>query len=217
MLVLDVGTSMLKACVVDAHGEFVSSATRRWSCTGQEGISAGLAFQPEQLAEEMLCLGSEALERAGRVADGIIVSTQRLGFVFLDEGGVPLPRREGCWLPVPVEYKRGSSKQIDADRLQLCGQGLCLEEMLCCQVPKGYLYYGETRRREEVLFTEELRKQTKAMLREMHGLYERRHTPKVKPTKSCNACSLKDLCLPKLCTRLSAKDYLNARLEEENR
>ena len=135
----------------------------------------------------------------------------------LDEGGVPLPRREGCWLPVPVEYKRGSSKQIDADRLQLCGQGLCLEEMLCCQVPKGYLYYGETRRRDEVLFTEELRKQTKAMLREMHGLYERRHTPKVKPTKSCNACSLKDLCLPKLCTRLSAKDYLNARLEEENR
>lgn len=90
VLVLDVGTSMLKACVVDAHGEFVSSATRRWSCTAQEGISAGLAFQPEQLAEEMLCLGSEALERAGRVADGIIVSTQRLGFVFLDEGGVPI-------------------------------------------------------------------------------------------------------------------------------
>ena len=146
-----------------------------------------------------------------------MVKEDAYGYRIYIKSGVPLPRREGCWLPVPVEYKRGSSKQIDADRLQLCGQGLCLEEMLCCQVPKGYLYYGETRRREEVLFTEELRKQTKAMLREMHGLYERRHTPKVKPTKSCNACSLKDLCLPKLCTRLSAKDYLNARLEEENR
>ena len=65
VLVLDVGTSMLKACVVDAHGEFVSSATRRWSCTAQEGISAGLAFQPEQLAEEMLCLGSEAASQTG--------------------------------------------------------------------------------------------------------------------------------------------------------
>lgn len=132
-----------------------------------------------------------------------------------NEGGVALPRREGLWRPVPVEYKRGSSKSIDADRLQLCGQGLCLEEMLCCQVPKGYLFYGETRRREEVLFTEELRRQTKAMLLEMHGLYERRHTPKVKPSKSCNACSLKELCLPKLCTKLSAKDYLNARMKEE--
>ena len=129
--------------------------------------------------------------------------------------GVPLAHHRGTWLPVPVEYKRGSSKEIDADRLQLCGQGMCLEEMLACEIPQGYLFYGETRRREEVPFTPELREQVRAMLKEMHGYFGRRYTPKVKPSKSCNACSLKDVCLPKLCGKLSAKAYIESSLQGE--
>lgn len=129
--------------------------------------------------------------------------------------GVPLFHHRGTWLPTPVEYKRGSTKQTDADRLQLCGQGMCLEEMLACDVPKGYLFYGETRRREEVLFTEALRNQVREMLLEMHSYYSRRYTPKVKTSKSCNACSLKELCLPKLCGRRSAKTYIESNLQGE--
>ena len=34
---------------------------------------------------------------------------------------------------------------------------MCLEEMLCCAVPRGALYYGETRRRVIVDLTEALR------------------------------------------------------------
>lgn len=49
-----------------------------------------------------------------------------------DPSGVPIVGREGLWLPTPVEYKRGRSKVIDADRLQLCAEAICLEEMLCC-------------------------------------------------------------------------------------
>lgn len=129
--------------------------------------------------------------------------------------GISLPGREGLWQPYPVEYKRGSPKTTDADRLQLCTQGMCLEEMLCCEIPEGALFYGETRRREVVPFPPELREQVCATLTEMHALYTRKYTPKVKPSKSCNACSLRDLCLSKLSRKKSVAEYLRAGMEEE--
>lgn len=128
--------------------------------------------------------------------------------------GVPLQGREGLWWPYPVEYKRGKPKEHDADELQLCAQTICLEEMLCCAVPEGALYYGEPRRRTVVSFTPELREQVRESVEEMHRLYQRRYTPKVKPSKACNACSLKDLCLPKLMGRKNVSDYLAAAVEE---
>ena len=128
--------------------------------------------------------------------------------------GVPLAGEEGRWLPFPVEYKRGRPKPHQADELQLCAQAMCLEEMLCCAVPEGALYYGEPRRRTVVPFTPELRGQVQDNLKEMHELYKRRHTPKVKPSKACNACSLKVLCLPKLMGRKRVADYLAAAMEE---
>ncbi|ADU26218.1 CRISPR-associated protein Cas4 [Ethanoligenens harbinense] len=129
--------------------------------------------------------------------------------------GVPLFGREGKWLPVPVEYKRGSPKENDADRLQLCAQAMCLEEMLVCDsIPQAYLYYGETARRSVVALDDDLRQRVRAISDEMHELYRRQYTPRVKPTRSCNACSLKELCLPKLQRVGSAAAYLRKRLEE---
>lgn len=133
---------------------------------------------------------------------------------YRDPAGVPLQNREGLWRPYPVEYKRGRPKEHDADALQLCGQAMCLEEMLCCAIPEGALYYGEPRRRTTVPFTSELRGQVRDSLTEMHALYQRRHTPGVKPSKACNACSLKELCLPKLMRRKKVADYLAAAMEE---
>ena len=130
-------------------------------------------------------------------------------------GGVKLAEKEGLWLPYPVEYKHGEPKNGDCDAVQLCGQAMCLEEMLCCDIPEGALFYGQTRRRQVVSFTAELREQVKAALSEMHALYERGHTPKVKPSKSCNACSLKELCLPVLCKSKSVAAYLRTGMEEE--
>lgn len=54
--------------------------------------------------------------------------------------GIPLKGREGLWQPYPVEYKRGQPKENTADALQLCGQAMCLEEMLCCEIPRGALW-----------------------------------------------------------------------------
>ena len=128
--------------------------------------------------------------------------------------GIPLPNRDGLWQPYPVEYKRGKPKDGDADVLQLCGQAMCLEHMLCCDIPEGALYYGEIRRREQVAFTPALRSQVKELLLQMHELYRRGYTPKVKPTKSCNACSLKDLCLPRLLKSRSVSAYLKSAMED---
>ena len=128
--------------------------------------------------------------------------------------GVPLQGEEGLWLPFPVEYKRGKPKPHQADELQLCAQAMCLEEMLCCPVPEGALFYGEPRRRTPVAFTEALRQQVRADTEEMHQLYRRGHTPKAKPGKGCSACSLKDLCLPRLARREPVAGYLDQAMEE---
>lgn len=130
--------------------------------------------------------------------------------------GIPLTGRKGTWLPVPVEYKRGRPKEHDADRLQLCGEAMCLEEMLCCPpIPRGYLYYGEIARREEVLLDEALRDTVRRMLLEMHALFKRQYTPMVKPNKGCNACSMKEVCLPKLYKNHSAAGWIDQKLTED--
>ena len=49
---------------------------------------------------------------------------------------------------------------------------------------------------------------------EMHRLYRAGHTPRVKPTKSCNACSLKELCLPRLYRTDSVSAYLRGSMED---
>ena len=130
--------------------------------------------------------------------------------------GIPLKGKEGVWQPYPVEYKRGRPKEDTADTLQLCCQAMCLEEMLCCEIRGGALYYGETRRRQRILFTQEVRQEVQTLLAEMHALYDRGWTPKVKPTKACNACSLKELCLPKLMRKRSVAAYLRQNLEGES-
>ena len=128
--------------------------------------------------------------------------------------GVPLQGDEGLWQPYPVEYKRGKPKSHQADELQLCAQAMCLEEMLCCSIPEGALFYGEPRRRTVVFFTPELRETVRRDSDEMHQLYHRGHTPKAKPSKSCSACSLKELCLPQLVRRESVQTYLRRAMEE---
>ena len=122
--------------------------------------------------------------------------------------GITLPDYEGSWSVCPVEYKKGEGKDGPEDRLQLCAQAMCLEEMLVTEIPKGYLFYGTTRRREEVYFTEELRDEVRQITEEMHQLFARGYTPKTKYSVRCKACSLADLCLPKLQKNKSVSGYI---------
>lgn len=131
-----------------------------------------------------------------------------------DDEGIELSGYDGMWSVYPVEYKRGEPKLHNADELQLCAQAMCLEEMLMCNIEEGSLFYGETRRRERVLFTQELRQRVRAMFQEMHGYMDRGYTPSAHPDKGCNACSLKELCLPRLHRGGSVKDYMRRHMEE---
>ena len=124
-----------------------------------------------------------------------------------DNKGASLYGHEGTFDIYPVEYKRGKAKKGNEDIFQLCAQALCLEELFSCQIPEGALYYAETKRREKVLFTEDLRAEVKKTILEMHEYYRKRTTPKVKTTRKCKSCSLKEICLPLLCKRISVKEY----------
>lgn len=127
--------------------------------------------------------------------------------------GISINRYSGLWLPIPVEYKRGHSKQIDADRLQLCAQALALEEMLVCKIEYGYLYYKETNRREQVLFDSALRNKVVAMSAEMNNYYSKGWTPKAQYRSKCKSCSLVDVCLPKQQDKADVKSYIQGYLE----
>jgi CRISPR-associated exonuclease Cas4 len=112
--------------------------------------------------------------------------------------------------PYPVEYKRGKSKPTDCDTVQLCAQALCLEEMLATPVACGAIFYGSPRRRQEVLFTPELRARTEELAAAMHRLYLNRETPPARPGPYCGNCSLVDVCLP----QATAQDVSAARWVE---
>jgi CRISPR-associated exonuclease Cas4 len=99
---------------------------------------------------------------------------------------------------VPVEYKRGKPKSHRADEVQLCAQALCLEEMLGSTISRGYLFYGENRRRSEVEFSLELRQLVAGTAAALHAMIDSRETPMAEYlAKRCDACSLIELCQPK--------------------
>lgn len=104
--------------------------------------------------------------------------------------------------PFPVEYKRGRPKAHRADEVQLCAQALCLEAMLDRPVPEGALFYGKTRRRKVVAFDAALRSLTLDTIIATRSLLYGQHTPvaQYKPRR-CDACSLIELCQPRLLGR----------------
>lgn len=118
--------------------------------------------------------------------------------------------------PFLVEFKRGSSKHEHWDRLQLCAQALCLEEMLGRPVPQGALFYGKTRRREPVDFDAPLRALVAKTVRELRALLQEGRTPPPAPPARCKRCSLAELCRPEATRRrLRVADYLRQGLQAE--
>ncbi len=105
-------------------------------------------------------------------------------------------------LPYPVEYKRGRPKSHPADKVQLCAQALCLEEMFACGVTEGALYYGKVRRRTIVKFDNELRNTT---LKTIEAIRQCKSSGRLPPAiyepKRCDRCSLSSLCQPRLAAR----------------
>lgn len=111
---------------------------------------------------------------------------------------------DGSWQPYPVEHKRGRRKNEDWDRVQVCAQALCLEEMLGVDVPEGALFYGSEQRREVVEIGDALRRETEDVAAAVHRMLAEGRTPPPEYAKKCKSCSLVEICRPKHLAR-SAK------------
>jgi CRISPR-associated exonuclease Cas4 len=145
------------------------------------------------------------------------------------------------WIPFPVEYKRGKPKQDDSrpsrpakrdglrvtitdsnsvtasccDKVQLCAQALCLEEMLNTKITCGAIFYGKTRHRLDVVFDDTLRQETIETAKQLHAFIESGKTPAPVYSDRCDSCSFVGECLPKTIGRkISVKEYLQKEISK---
>jgi CRISPR-associated exonuclease Cas4 len=150
-----------------------------------------------------------------RIARGVPLRSLRLGLVGMADVVEFHHTGPGLWQPFPVEYKRGKPKPDHSDSIQLCAQAICLEEMLGLGVYTGALFYGKTRRRQDVTFDEPLRAEVERTADEVHGLLSSGRTPEPVYAKRCENCSIVADCLPKqLGNHKSARRYLARALRE---
>lgn len=142
-----------------------------------------------------------------KIARDVALKSLRLG--LSGKADVVEFHREGrIWRPFPVEYKRGKPKKNDCDKVQLCAQAMCLEEMLDVEIPRGAIFYGKTRRRLDIEFDARLRALTEETSAEYHRLVERGITPPAEYSKRCRSCSLVEICKPKGTSHRSVARYL---------
>ena len=161
--------------------------------------------------------GSKFIKRALKICSkelGLSGICDVVEFQKDDKNGVPVYGKECKYLPIPVEYKHGKPKKDKSDIFQVLAEAICLEEMMLCHIGYGYLYYGKTRHREKVVFTNQLRKELKEIVKRMHYDYERGYTPKTKNSRKFRSSSLKDIGLPEMFDRENVKNYISRKINE---
>lgn len=120
--------------------------------------------------------------------------------------------KSGLFDALPVEYKRGKSKINDCDRLQVVAQSVILEEMLKIKITRGAVFYWETRHREYIDISEDLRGNLHTVVAMMHDIARSNILPSPIKKPHCRSCSLLDVCIPSLSGR-SALKYLKNSLD----
>jgi CRISPR-associated exonuclease Cas4 len=157
---------------------------------------SGLTAEGRLLHERVDEGGAEKRRDVKRVF-GLPIRCLRLGIVGKADVVEFHRQTDGRWLPYPVEHKRGRRKKEDWDRVQLCAQALCLEEMLGVSVPEGALFYGKEQRREVVEIGDALRRETEEVAAAVYRMLMEARTPAPKYAPKCDSCSLVDVCLPR--------------------
>jgi len=164
-----------------------------------------------RLMHERVDAGGHESRRDVRFEFGVPIRSLRLGLIGKADMIEFHRQADDTWLPFPVEYKRGKPKKDNWDRVQLCAQALCLEEMLDVRIPAGALFYGKNRRRQEVELNSDLRNETEAAAARLHSLIRSKKTPPAVYSKKCVTCSLLAECMPKVTTgKRSVKQYLGS-------
>jgi len=147
--------------------------------------------------------GSGELPEAAAIGDderiharSVTLSSDRLGLIArldlieVEDGAV-----------VPVDYKRGRRPHVaagayDPERVQLCVQGLILEEN-GYRCSEGALYFRESRERVSIAFDAELRSQALAAVSGLRLVAAGgRIPPPLEDSPKCPRCSLVAICMP---------------------
>lgn len=149
--------------------------------------------------------GEPETRKGVRFERGVVVSAPQLGLTGkLDL----LEHHKESNQFIPVEYKRGKPKTNDIDKVQLCAQAMCIEEMLTVEVKQGALWYWQTRKRIEIEFDHILRTQTQTLITQVQQLFKLGKTPAPTTGKHCKACSLIDICQPNLTEHDASNRYI---------
>lgn len=129
-------------------------------------------------------------------ARSVTLSSSRLGVI----ARMDLVEGDGDHV-TPIDYKRGKRPHVargayDPERVQLCLQGMLLEEHgYTCE--KGILYFADSRERVEVTFDEELRELTRHSMTGMRQMaVGGQIPPPLENSPKCARCSLVAICLP---------------------
>lgn len=109
---------------------------------------------------------------------------------------------------MPVEFKSGEPKDDISDKVQLCAQVFCLEEMLNTKITRGAFFYGKIRRRDIVEIDNELRSQTESIIGFVREIVSRKIVPPAEYVTKCRNCSLYDICQPKAINRRKLQQYM---------
>jgi CRISPR-associated exonuclease Cas4 len=148
------------------------------------------------LAHERIDIPGSELVAGVRFERALPIWSDRLGLI--GKADLVEFRREG---PFPVEYKAGRRRRspgFHPEDLQVCAQGMCLEEMLEAHVPGGAVFYWQTRRRHDVLFTGALRAAVEEAIAAIRVQLASQRLPPAPNDARCKHCSLVPSCLPSI-------------------
>lgn len=115
---------------------------------------------------------------------------------------------------LPVEFKVGEPKEDISDKVQLCAQVLCLEEMLNVEIAKAAFFYDKIRRRNIIEITTELREQTQEVISKVRELVDNKTVPVIEYSSKCRNCSLISICQPKALNKKKLKHYIQNLFEQ---
>lgn len=160
-----------------------------------------------------------------RIARGVRLRSLALGLTGIadvvefhrldaDEAGCRLPNVGGRWIPYPVEYKSGRSREEPGYEIQLCAQAMCIEEMMTVSVPGGAMFFGGSKRRREILFSDALRQITTRTALRLREVLTGSATPAPVNDARCSKCSLHDTCLPGQSAGRRVDQYIHRILSE---
>jgi len=174
-------------------------------CQWQENVLTARG----RLEHERVDQGYKECRRGKKQISGLLIRSERLRLQgkldvleldLVDANGkdnLPLLNLKGEWRAFPVEFKHGEPKDNNCDRIQLCAQALCLEEMFSLSIENASLFYQRIKRREDVLLDLALREKTIQAANALYDLYQSGRTPAPVYSAKCRSCSLLEICLPK--------------------